>query len=108
MTREAYIRMIGRRMKADPLTYQEALERAEHKSPFKSGEQIAIAVLWSRGHHCRRWRNKRSHIKMERWLKTCMHRSGSTFYSCDACAARVVEHVFRVIAENTIKEEAKL
>lgn len=100
MTREAYIRMIGHRMKEDPLTYQEVLERAENKVPIKSGEQIAIAILWLRKRRYRKWRNKRDNIRMQRWLKMCMHRNGYSFYSCDPFVARVVEHVFRIIAES--------
>jgi hypothetical protein len=97
--------MIGRRWKEDPLTYQEALEKAQNKCPLKSGEDVAIAILWSRENRCKRWRNKFANIFMEIWLKTCMHRNGKSFYTTDGFAARVVEKVFLLIAERTSKEE---
>ena len=103
MTKGAFIREVGRRLKSEPLTREEAQTWAEDKCPIKSGEQIAIAVLWSREHRCRRWRNKRSNIKMERWLKSCMRRNGGTFYTVDACAARVMEHVFLLMAERYVE-----
>lgn len=105
MTKGAFIREVKQLLKAGPLTKEEARKWAEDKCPIKSGTKAAVAIVWSREHRCRKWRNKISNILMEFWLKSCMHRNGDTFYTVDAYAARVMEHVFLLMAERASKEE---
>jgi hypothetical protein len=107
MTKEAYIRMIGRKWKADPMTHEEAMERAKDKNPVKSGEQIAIAVCWIREHPRRLWHNKLSDKFLIGWLKGSMRKGVRGFFSADPFVARVVEQVFLVLAEKTPKEETE-
>ena len=108
MRKEAFIREVRQLLKAGPLTCEEAKKWAEDKCPIKSGTKAAVAIVWLREHRCRKWRNKISNILMELWLKSCMRRNGDTFYTVDACAARVMEHVFLLIAESLEKEAATL
>ena len=105
MTKGAFIREVRQLLKAGPLTKEEMQKWAEDKCPIKSGTKAAVAIVWSREHRSRKWRNKISNILMEFWLKSCMHRNGDTFYTVDACAARVMEHVFLLMAERASKEE---
>ena len=105
MTKGAFIREIRQMLKAGALTKEEAQKWAEDKCPIKSGTKAAVAIVWLREHRCRKWRNKISNILMECWLKSCMRRNGGTFYTVDACAARVMEHVFLLMAERASKEE---
>ena len=105
MTRESYIRMIRRKWKADPMTHEEAMERAENKCPFKNGEQLAIAICWIREHPHHLWHNRMNDKHLIRWLKGCMRKNGRSFCSIDPLAARVVEHIFLLLAENTPKED---
>lgn len=105
MTKGAFIREVRRRLKSEPLTREEAQTWAEDKCPIKSGTKAAVAIVWLREHRCRKWRHKISNILLEFWLKACMLRNGDTFYTVDACAARVMEHVFLLMAERASKEE---
>lgn len=105
MTKGAFIREVRKLLKAGALTKEEAQKWAEDKCPIKSGTKAAVAIVWLREHRCRKWRNKISKILMECWLKSCMHRNGDTFYTVDAYAARVMEHVFLLMAERASKEE---
>jgi hypothetical protein len=105
MTKGAFIREVRQMLKAGALTKEEAQKWAEDKCPIKSGTKAAVAIVWLREHRPNRWKNKVSAILMECWLKSCMHRNGDTFYTVDACAARVMEHVFLLMAERASKEE---